>query len=132
MKKTIKKSCVIEVGNCGSDKDFATALQVMINDYEDNNGSCGSFQNISISIEGQKKQDKLAKRIEKMLQKDDEDQLSDIWLRLMEEMESDEECPDRKTRRILRAWQENPELVDDLLITLCGWSLESLLNKAGR
>jgi len=103
----------------------------MLNDYEDNNSSCGSFQNITISIVEHKKQEKLAKKVEQLLQKDDEDRLSDIWLRLMEEMESDEECPDRKMKRILLAWQENPELVDDLLITLCGWSLESLLNKAG-
>ena len=43
---------------------------------------------------------------------------------------SDTECPDKKMRRILSAWKENKDLVDDLMITLCGWSVESLLNKA--
>lgn len=75
-------------------------------------------------------QDKLAKKIGQILDKNNEDELSDLWLTLQEEIDSDEECPDKKMRRILATWQMNREIVDDLLITLCGWSLESLLKKA--
>lgn len=74
--------------------------------------------------------DELSKKVEQILEKDNEDELSELWFTFERELQSDDECPDEKMRRILNAWLKNRELVDDLLITLCGWSLESLLKKA--
>lgn len=77
-----------------------------------------------------KKQKTLEEKVGQIIEESHEEKLSDLWCVFEEELMSDTECPDKKMRRILSAWKENKDLVDDLMITLCGWSVESLLNKA--
>lgn len=44
----------------------------------------------------------------------------------IDEINSDEEPFDRKFRQITGIYYTDPDLVNDLLITLCGWSMDSL------
>jgi len=53
---------------------------------------------------------------------------------LYAEMQSDNERPDKKVRELFRQYvagtDEVRETVDNLLMTLCGWSLGTLFDKA--
>ena len=77
-----------------------------------------------------KKQETLEEKVGQIIEENNEDKLSNLWCVFEAELILDTESPDKKMRRILSAWKENKDLVDDLMITLCGWSVESLLNKA--
>lgn len=46
-----------------------------------------------------------------------------------EEMQSDEEPFDKVARHLLIAYSGHPEVVDDVMISLCGWTMESLMGK---
>lgn len=46
-----------------------------------------------------------------------------------EEMQSDDEPFDRVARNLLIAYSEHPGVVDDVMMSLCGWTMESLMNK---
>ena len=48
---------------------------------------------------------------------------------LMNEINSDDECDDKKGRQLLKSALEsdNP---DSFFLSICGWNLESLINKA--
>lgn len=45
------------------------------------------------------------------------------------EMNSDEEAFEKKAVHLLRAYAENPEIVDNILMSLCGWTMEGLMKK---
>lgn len=50
------------------------------------------------------------------------------------EVQSDDEPFDKKDRRLLRIWRkankEQRAIIDDVLITLCGWSFDTLRKMA--
>lgn len=46
-----------------------------------------------------------------------------------EEIQNDDEPLDKKARNLLIAYIEHPEAVDEVMMSLCGWTMESLLKK---
>lgn len=60
------------------------------------------------------------------IQKDES--LSEKFFEVFEkELMSDEEPPDRKFRQLAGQYFSNPEIIDNVLINICGWSMESLV-----
>lgn len=59
----------------------------------------------------------------------DEDLMDDFFITLSDEMASDDEPSRKKFRRLMDAYEQNPEIVDDIMMTLCGWTIESLASK---
>lgn len=59
-----------------------------------------------------------------------EDLQEDFFITLAEEMASDEEPAHKKWRTLQAAYEKSPEMVNDILMTLCGWTMESLAEKA--
>lgn len=59
-----------------------------------------------------------------------EDLQEDFFITLAGEMASDEEPARKKWRHLQAAYEKNPEMVNDILMTLCGWTMESLAGKA--
>lgn len=59
-----------------------------------------------------------------------EEQLIEEFIRAVQ---SDDEPWDKKGERLIRTYQSADDkgkaLIDDLFITLCGWSLETLIEK---
>lgn len=49
---------------------------------------------------------------------------------LVSQIYSDEEKPERKFLQLKGAYEKNPELVNDLMLTLCGWSMDTLCDQA--
>lgn len=45
------------------------------------------------------------------------------------EIQNDDEPLDKKARNLLIAYSEHPEVVDEVMMSLCGWTMESLLKK---
>lgn len=60
----------------------------------------------------------------------DEDLMDEFFIKFADEVASDDEPSDKKFRRLYQAWRDCPEIVDDVLMTLCGWTMESLAAKA--
>ena len=50
----------------------------------------------------------------------------ELMLRLIREINEDDEPLDKKCRQLLLAYLDNPG-IDDVLISLCGWDLKSLI-----
>lgn len=46
---------------------------------------------------------------------------------LFQEIQSDEEPYYKKSYRLLNLFEMEPEITDEFLITVCGWSMETLL-----
>ena len=69
-------------------------------------------------------------KINKILE--DEDLQLEFISCLVNEINSDEEPFDRKFRQITRMYYIITDLVNDLLIALCGWSMDSLCDIALR
>ena len=59
-----------------------------------------------------------------------EDLQEDFFIKLAEEMYSDEEPAYKKWGRLQSAYEKSPETVNDIPMTLCGWTMESLAEKA--
>ena len=59
-----------------------------------------------------------------------EDLQEDFFITLACEMSSDDEPARKKWRCLQAAYEKNPEMVNDILMTLCGWTMESLAEKA--
>lgn len=59
----------------------------------------------------------------------DEDLMDDFFITLGDEMASDEEPSRKKFRRLMDAYEKDPALVNDVMMTLCGWTIESLAEK---
>lgn len=59
----------------------------------------------------------------------DEDLQDDFFVTLSEEIASDDEPSRKKWNRLKTAYEKNPAIVDDLLMTLCGWTLETLIDE---
>ena len=59
----------------------------------------------------------------------DEDLMDDFFITLGDEMASDDEPSRKKFRRLMDDYEQNPTLVDDIMMTLCGWTIETLASK---
>ena len=59
----------------------------------------------------------------------DEDLMEDFFITLGDEMASDDEPSRKKFRRLMDAYEKDPQFVDDIMMTLCGWTIESLASK---
>lgn len=46
-----------------------------------------------------------------------------------EEILNDDEPLDKKARNLLITYSEHPEVVDEVMMSLCGWTMESLMEK---
>ena len=51
-------------------------------------------------------------------------------INLVDQIYSDEEKPERKFAQLKTAYEKNPELVNDVMLTLCGWSMDTLCDQA--
>ena len=51
-------------------------------------------------------------------------------INLVNQIYSDEEKPERKFAQLKTAYEKNPELVNDVMLTLCGWSMDTLCDQA--
>ncbi|MBO7579057.1 MAG: hypothetical protein J6T43_08745 [Prevotella sp.] len=67
-------------------------------------------------------------QIQAILDIDSEEFLEKFFETLLNEINSDEEPYYKKSRQLLLASLNN-EHADDFFIAICGWSLESLVNK---
>lgn len=45
------------------------------------------------------------------------------------EIASDDEADYKMARRLLVAYCENPEIVDEIMMSISGWTMETLMNK---
>ena len=66
-------------------------------------------------------------QIQAILDIDSEEFLEKFFETLLNEINSDEEPYNKKSRQLLLASLNN-EHADDFFIAICGWSLESLVN----
>ena len=58
---------------------------------------------------------------------DSEAQLEKLMNCIINEINNDDEPFDKRCRHLLLVYQKEPEIADELLISLCGWSMKSLL-----
>lgn len=56
----------------------------------------------------------------------DEDLMCDFMSTLNMEIEYDEEPYDKKFRQLYASYVENPKVVNDVIMALCGWKMETL------
>lgn len=59
----------------------------------------------------------------------DEDLQEDFLITFSDEFASDDEPARKKFRWLYEAYKKDPETVNDILMTLCGWTMESLAEK---
>ena len=48
---------------------------------------------------------------------------------IIKEITNDDEPFDSVARHLLLIYLENPEIVDEIMIALCGWNMKSLMEK---
>lgn len=49
---------------------------------------------------------------------------------IQEQMATDEEPCTKKVRRLLTSYNVHKEIIDDFMISLCGWSMTTLIDMA--
>ena len=54
----------------------------------------------------------------------------DFIINLNDQIASDEEVARRKVAQLKEAYEQDPELTDNILMTLCGYTMETLVNQA--
>lgn len=59
----------------------------------------------------------------------DEDLQEDFFITLADEMAGDDEPARKKFSRLCALYQDAPDFVNDILMTLCGWTMETLAEK---
>lgn len=69
-----------------------------------------------------------AQELEELL--NDSAAMANLIETINKEMADDDEPFEKKGRHLLVTYLDSPEIVDDVLITLCGWSMETLLKKS--
>ena len=47
-----------------------------------------------------------------------------------EQLATDEEPCDKKVRHLLASYNDNKDVIDDFMISLCGWSMSTLIDMA--
>jgi hypothetical protein len=53
--------------------------------------------------------------------------LEELMLKIIQEINDDDEPLDKKCRQLLLAYIDNPD-IDNVLMSLCGWNLKSLMS----
>ena len=53
--------------------------------------------------------------------------LEELMLTIIQEINEDDEPLDKKSRQLLLAYKDNPD-IDNVLMSLCGWNLKSLID----
>lgn len=48
---------------------------------------------------------------------------------IQEEMRNDDEPLDKMARNLLITYSEHPEIVNEVMMSICGWTMESLMKK---
>ena len=64
----------------------------------------------------------------KMIAEDEELQ-EDFFITFSDEFASDDEPARKKFSRLYADYMEHPEIVDNVLMALCGWTMETLAKK---
>lgn len=67
------------------------------------------------------------KNLEKIAK--DEDLMEDFLVKLDEEMANDDEPARKKFGRLYALYQDAPDFVNDIMMTLCGWTMGTLAEK---
>ena len=60
----------------------------------------------------------------------DESLMEEFFIQMDEQIATDDEVCRKKFRALKEAYEKDPTLVDDVLMALCGWRLETLVNNA--
>lgn len=61
---------------------------------------------------------------------EDEALQEEFVINLSEQVATDDEVPRKKFRALKEAYEKDPALVDDVLMAVCGWRMETLVDKA--
>ena len=61
---------------------------------------------------------------------EDEALQEEFVFNLLEQVATDDEVPRKKFRALKEAYEKDPALVDDVLMAICGWRMETLVDKA--
>lgn len=59
----------------------------------------------------------------------DEDLQEDFFITFSDEFATDDEPARKKFARLYQAYRDEPKIVNDIMIALCGWSMSSLAEK---
>lgn len=59
-----------------------------------------------------------------------EELMEEFFITLFDEIASDDEPARKQWSRLREAYEKDPDMVDDLLVTLCGWNMKSIIEKA--
>lgn len=60
---------------------------------------------------------------------EDEELMGELFITLSDEIASDDEPARKKFARLYALYQDAPDLVNDIMMTLCGWTMETLCKK---
>ena len=60
---------------------------------------------------------------------EDENLQDDFIENLNNQIMSDEEVPRRKVAQLMEAYDKDPSLTNDILMALCGWTMDSLIDQ---
>ena len=60
----------------------------------------------------------------------DEALQEEFVINLSEQVATDDEVPRKKFRALKEAYEKDPELVDEVLMAICGWRMETLVDNA--
>ena len=61
---------------------------------------------------------------------EDEALQEEFVINLSEQVATDDEVPRKKFRALKEAYEKDPALVDDVLMAICGWRMETLVDNA--
>ena len=60
----------------------------------------------------------------------EEDLQDEFFIQLHEQIASDDEQPRKKFAALREAYEQDPALTDHVLMALCGWRMETLVDNA--
>ena len=55
-----------------------------------------------------------------------ENMMEDFIIKFEEQMMSDDESSDKKFRQLKATYEQHPDIVDDIMMTLCGYRMETI------
>jgi len=58
------------------------------------------------------------------------DNLDTVYATIMYEMQTDDQDPFMTSGQLVSQHEQNPEIIDNFLMSLCGWTMETLLKKS--
>ncbi|MBP5425027.1 MAG: hypothetical protein J6Y33_03020 [Prevotella sp.] len=61
---------------------------------------------------------------------EDEALQDEFIINLSEQVATDDEVPRKKFRALKEAYEKDPALVDEVLMAICGWRMETLVDNA--